>query len=121
MASEQPQTAPPSPSGKSASEKSSPEDNQNHFVIMVKECIDSPFALTVMQSISTGDISIADLLNRVSQSDSDEVTRIIQKVKQYTLVEQAEEDHQMLRLTHSGREFLSILADIERLKSRYNN
>lgn len=95
-------------------------DTQSHFVMMVKECIDSSVALKLMQAISEGEIATADLLNRIPAGDSEEITRIVQKVTQYTLVEYSDADHTTLKLTESGKEFLSILTDIERLKSRYS-
>lgn len=88
--------------------------------MMVKECIDSSVALKLMQAISEGEIATADLLNRIPAGDSEEITRIVQKVTQYTLVEYSDADHTTLKLTESGKEFLSILTDIERLKSRYS-
>ena len=94
-------------------------DNQNHFVVMVKECIDSQFALPVMQLIAEGEATMVDLTAKIPGANETEINRIIQKVTQYTLVTSHPAAHENLVLTDSGKEFLAILADIERLRLRY--
>lgn len=89
--------------------------------MMVKECIDSPSALTVMQSIAKMEKNMSDLMDEMPGENKDEISRIIHNVQKYTLVEMVDNNARTLKLTTSGREFLSILTDIERLKSRYSD
>ena len=89
--------------------------------MMVKECIDSQFALPIMQLIAEGEVTAVDLMAKIPGANDDEINQIIQKITQYTLVTASQAATDVLSLTDSGQEFLSILTDIERLKLRYQS
>jgi DNA-binding HxlR family transcriptional regulator len=94
---------------------------QNQFVAMVKECIDSKYALLVFQKFSSGQATLAEILDGIPDSDIAEIKNILGQITQYTLVTENTMPECSYSLTASGKEFLAILSDIERLKLRYQN
>lgn len=94
---------------------------QNQFVAMVKECIDSEYALLVLQKFSSGSVTLTDVVKDMPEADEQEITNILEKITRYTLVSESTALAQTYALTESGKEFLSILSDIDKLKLRYQN
>lgn len=96
-------------------------DGQNQFVSMVKECIDSKYALAVLQKFAQGKATVPDVVKGIPEANESEIDGIMEKISRYMLVEASVESSETYSLTASGREFLAILTDIERLKLRYQN
>ena len=94
---------------------------QNQFVAMVKECIDSQYALAVLQKFSSGSASLKEVIEGIPESNEQEITNILEKITRYTLISESAVEAQTYTLTASGKEFLAILSDIDRLKLRYQN
>lgn len=94
---------------------------ENQFVAMVKECVDSKYALQVLQKFTEGKASISEISGDIPGADASEITEILEKVTRYTLVAENVAQEGVWTLTDSGKEFLAILTDIERLKLRYQN
>lgn len=101
--------------------KNSKSKPQNQFVAMVKECIDSQFALVVLQKFSSGSATLTDVIKDIPEANEQEISNILEKITRYTLISESTMEEQTYTLTESGKEFLAILSDIDRLKLRYQN